>query len=39
MNKYRESPFNQMKEATDFLNSLDIDNADNAIAWCYKYKN
>jgi hypothetical protein len=36
MSKYRESTFNQVKEATDFLDSLDIDNADNAIGWCYK---
>lgn len=34
MNKYRESTYNQIKEAADFLDSLDIDNPDNAIWWC-----
>ena len=34
MNNYRESSFNQMKEAVEFLESLPIGNANNSIWWC-----
>jgi hypothetical protein len=34
MDLYRESTYNQMKKAIEFLDSLPIDNADNAIWWC-----
>jgi hypothetical protein len=34
MEKYRESSYNQMKSAIEFLDSLPIDSADNALWWC-----
>lgn len=32
--RYRESTYNQLKESMDFLDSLPIDNPDNALWWC-----
>jgi hypothetical protein len=34
MKKYRESTYNQMQEAMSFLDSLPIDNPNNALWWC-----
>ena len=34
MDKYRESTYKQMQLAIDFMDSLPIDNADNALWWC-----
>jgi hypothetical protein len=31
---YRESTYNQLKESIEILDSLPIDNPDNAIWWC-----
>lgn len=31
---YRESTYNQIKEALEFLDSLPINNPDNTVWWC-----
>lgn len=34
MEKYRESSYNQMKDAIELMDSLPIDNPRNALWWC-----